>query len=112
MRTTDGLVMANQADAAHRVFPCNDHPSDKAFFTFHVTAPSGRDGRRQRAAERRGSARAAAIVSTYRTRHPMATELAQVSIGHSAVLHREGPHGLPIRDVVPAADKDEAGAAG
>ena len=24
VRTTDGLVMANQADAAHRVFPCND----------------------------------------------------------------------------------------
>ncbi|MFE4872753.1 M1 family metallopeptidase [Streptomyces sp. NPDC056682] len=104
VRTTDGLVMANQADAAHRVFPCNDHPSDKALFTFHVSAPpdvtvvangvpSGR--------ERHGGQ----IVSTYRSRHPMATELAQVSIGHSAVLHREGPHGLPIRDVVPAADK-------
>ena len=37
--------------------------------------------------------------------HPMATELAQVSIGRSAVLHRTGPHGLPVRDVVPAADR-------
>ena len=42
---------------------------------------------------------------TYRTSHPMATELAQVSIGRSAVLHRTGPHGLPVRDVVPAADR-------
>ena len=41
---------------------------------------------------------------TYRTRHPMATELAQVSIGRSAVLHQEGPDGLPVRDVVPAKD--------
>ncbi|GGU39876.1 M1 family metallopeptidase [Streptomyces violascens] len=104
VRTADGLVMANQADAAHRVFPCNDHPSDKAFFTFHVSAPAdvtvvanGLPAARERDGTR--------VVSTYRTRHPMATELAQVSIGHSAVLHREGPHGLPIRDVVPAADK-------
>lgn len=40
LRTADGLVMANQADAAHRVFPSNDHPADKAYFTFHVTAPN------------------------------------------------------------------------
>lgn len=104
VRTSDGLVMANQADAAHRVFPCNDHPSDKALFTFHVDAPkdytvvaNGLPVGRERAGNR--------VLSTYRTEHPMATELAQVSIGRSAVLHREGPHGLPVRDVVPAADK-------
>ncbi|MBD0744686.1 M1 family metallopeptidase [Streptomyces sp. CBMA152] len=104
VRTSDGLVMANQADAAHRVFPCNDHPSDKAMFTFHVDAPkdytvvaNGLPVGRERAGNR--------VLSTYRTEHPMATELAQVSIGRSAVLHREGPHGLPVRDVVPAADK-------
>ncbi|MEU9099299.1 M1 family metallopeptidase [Streptomyces sp. NPDC048361] len=104
VRTTDGLVMANQADAAHRVFPCNDHPSDKAFFTFRVTAPADVTvvANGLPAARRREGGR---TVSTYRTSHPMATELAQVSMGHSAVLHREGPHGLPIRDVVPAADK-------
>ncbi|MEV5956017.1 M1 family metallopeptidase [Streptomyces sp. NPDC051987] len=103
VRTTDGLAMANQADAAHLVFPCNDHPSDKAMFTFHVTAPNdytvvanglptetARTGR--------------TTTWTYRTQHPMATELAQVSIGRSAVLHRAGPHGLPVRDVVPSAD--------
>lgn len=103
VRTTDGLAMANQADAAHLVFPCNDHPSDKAMFTFHITAPNGytvvanglptdsvRIGR--------------STTWTYRTQHPMATELAQVSIGRSAVLHRTGPHGLPVRDVVPSAD--------
>ncbi|MFE9536670.1 M1 family metallopeptidase [Streptomyces sp. NPDC006691] len=105
VRTTDGLVMANQADAAHRVFPCNDHPSDKAYFTFHVSAPAdvtvvanGVPAARERHGGR--------IVSTYRSSHPMATELAQVSIGRSAVLHREGPHGLPVRDVVPAVDRD------
>lgn len=104
VRTTDGLVMANQADAAHRVFPCDDHPDDKAFFTFHVSAPkkltvvaNGEEVARK--------ADGADTTWTYRTRHPMATELAQVSIGTSAVIHRTGPHGLPVRDVVPAADK-------
>lgn len=100
MRTRDGLVMANQADAAHFVFPGNDHPSDKAEFTFRVTAPKAltvvAGGRRVRK-ERSG----AETVWTYRHAHPMATELAQVSIGRSAVLRREGPHGLPVRDVVP-----------
>ncbi|MER8009860.1 M1 family metallopeptidase [Streptomyces sp. NPDC094149] len=103
VRTADGLAMANQADAAHLVFPCNDHPSDKAMFTIRITAPDGytavangvpagvdRVGRK--------------TTWTYRTQHPMATELAQVSIGRSTVLRRQGPHGLPVRDVVPTKD--------
>ncbi|MGW0702877.1 M1 family metallopeptidase [Streptomyces sp. NPDC002867] len=102
--TGDGLVMANQADAAHRVFPCNDHPADKAFFTFRVTTPRNltavANGRQ--VAHSRNDTRASWI---YRTGHPMATELAQVAIGRSAVVKRQGPHGLPLRDVVPVADK-------
>ncbi|WP_415949293.1 M1 family metallopeptidase [Streptomyces sp. KLOTTS4A1] len=106
VRTGDGLVMANQADAAHLVFPSNDHPSDKAQFTFRVTAPraytvvaNGLPAGR----ENSGSA----TTWTYRTVHPMATELAQVAIGRSSVVRREGPHGLPLRDVVPEADRVE-----
>ncbi len=101
IRTADGLAMANQADAAHHVFPCNDHPSDKARFTFHVTAPKNLtvvaggllSGTRQHGRT---------TTWNYTVAHPMATELAQVSIGKSAVLRRVGPHGLPLRHVVPA----------
>ncbi|MGQ5640422.1 MULTISPECIES: M1 family metallopeptidase [unclassified Streptomyces] len=103
VRTTDGLAMANQTDAAHLVFPCNDHPSDKAMFTFHVTAPNGYTVVANGLPA--GTDRAGRTTTwTYRTRHPMATELAQVSIGRSAVLRREGPEGLPVRDVVPNSD--------
>ncbi|MFF3322893.1 M1 family metallopeptidase [Streptomyces sp. NPDC002889] len=104
VRTGDGLVMANQADAAHRVFPCNDHPADKAYFTFRVTAPAPYTA----VANGRRVARVLTGetgVWAYRTSHPMATELAQVAIGRSAVIKRRGPHGLPVRDVVPAADR-------
>ncbi|WP_078849637.1 M1 family metallopeptidase [Streptomyces sp. NRRL F-5126] len=108
IRTTDGLVMANQANAAHRVFPCNDHPSDKAYFTFHVSAPKKltvvANGE-----ETGESTEGADTTWTYRTRHPMATELAQVSIGTSAVVRSTGPHGLPVRSVVPAADRKRLG---
>ncbi|MCH0558785.1 MULTISPECIES: M1 family metallopeptidase [Streptomyces] len=105
VRTSDGLAMANQADAAHLVFPCNDHPSDKAMFTFRITAPNDYTvvaNGLPAGADRVGRT----TTWTYRTQHPMATELAQVSIGRSTVLHREGPHGLPVRDVVPSGDRE------
>ncbi|MEV6424379.1 M1 family metallopeptidase [Streptomyces sp. NPDC051662] len=106
VRTTDGLAMTNQADAAHRVFPGNDHPADKAYFTFRITAPARLTAVANGVMD--GRARAGAITTwTYRTRHPMATELAQVSIGNSAVVRRQGPGGLPVRDVVPAADRQK-----
>ncbi|MEV8569223.1 M1 family metallopeptidase [Streptomyces sp. NPDC051322] len=104
VRTKDGLAMANQADAAHRVFPCNDHPADKAWFTFRVTAPQRLTVVANGLPTAR-STQAGRTTWTYRTVRPMATELAQVSIGRSAVTHRAGPHGLPLRDVVPAADR-------
>ncbi|MBO1335810.1 M1 family metallopeptidase [Streptomyces sp. VRA16 Mangrove soil] len=103
VRTDDGLVMANQADAAHRVFPCNDHPADKAMFTFRIKAPKAYTA----VANGRPVAQARTDTATgwiYRTAHPMATELAQVSIGRSTVLHQQGPHGLPVRHVVPTKD--------
>ncbi|UUU25359.1 M1 family metallopeptidase [Streptomyces sp. DSM 40750] len=104
LRTADGLAMANQADAAHVVFPCNDHPSDKAMFTVRVTVPDGYTAVSNGLAA--GTERAPGTTTwTYRTEHPMATELAQISIGRSAVLHRAGPDGLPVRDVVPAKDR-------
>ncbi|GGX71030.1 M1 family metallopeptidase [Streptomyces fructofermentans] len=106
VRTDDGLAMANQADAGHRVFPGNDHPSDKAMFTFRITTPKGYT------AVANGlpagvTRRASDTTWVYRTEHPMATELAQVSIGRSTVLHRAGPDGLPVRDVVPTKDREK-----
>ncbi|MEW1719236.1 M1 family metallopeptidase [Streptomyces sp. NPDC093109] len=105
LRTADGLAMANQADAGHRVFPGNDHPADKAYYTFRITAPARLTVVANGLPE--GKTRHGANTTwVYRTHHPMATELAQVSIGDSAVVHREGPNGLPVRDVVPAADRE------
>ncbi|MFH8559347.1 M1 family metallopeptidase [Streptomyces sp. NPDC017988] len=105
LRTRDGLAMANQADAAHLVFPCNDHPADKAAFTFRVTAPKGLTAVANGLPVAKARRADGTTTWAYRTHHPMATELAQVSIGRSTVVHRKGPHGLPVRDVVPTKDR-------
>ncbi|MEV4944685.1 M1 family metallopeptidase [Streptomyces sp. NPDC053755] len=105
VRTGDGLAMANQADAAHRVFPSNDHPADKAYFTFRITAPRALTAVANGLPAGR-TEKGATTTWTYRTSHPMATELAQVSIGATTVVHRTGPHGLPLRDVVRTADRE------
>lgn len=86
---------------AHKVFPCNDHPSDKARFTYRVKVPAGYSVvANGRFAGKTGSSK----VSTwqYNTQQPMATELAQLSIDRLKIDHRPGPGGLTIRDARPA----------
>lgn len=92
-----------QPDSAHTVFPCNDHPADKADFTFRLTVPAGLRGVASGglvSTETLGDGRTA---STYRSREPMATELVQITVGDYVIKDRPGPNGLPLRDVVPTA---------
>ncbi|MEU6238424.1 M1 family metallopeptidase, partial [Kitasatospora sp. NPDC047058] len=101
--TPDGFAVAGQPDSAHTVFPCNDHPADKARFTVTVTAPDGLLGVANGRLTTTGHPRPGLTSRRYVSREPMATELLQVSVGDLTVRERRGPHGLPLRDVVPAA---------
>src|ERR671914_2337675 len=38
--TPDGTATAPQPDNAHRIFPSNDHPRDKASYSFRIDTPS------------------------------------------------------------------------
>ncbi|MFG3054122.1 M1 family metallopeptidase [Kitasatospora sp. NPDC048239] len=101
--TPDGFAVAGQPDGAHTVFPCNDHPGDKARFTIAVTAPDtllGVANGTPTGTERHDGGQ---TTRRYVTRDPMATELVQVSVGDYTVRERTGPGGLPLRDVVPTA---------
>jgi aminopeptidase N len=99
----DGFVWSGQPAGAHELFPCDDVPSEKATFDFHVSAPSDLTvvangslvGQRSKDSVTEWS---------YTSRDPIATELAQVAVGHYTVVTSPGPHGLPLRSVVPTSD--------
>jgi len=98
--TPDGSATAGQPDQSHYVFPSNDHPRDKASFSFRLNVPAGQTAvangvllRTRHQGDR--------TVWTYVQRQPMATELTQLAVGTFTVLHRGNVHGMPVRDVVP-----------
>lgn len=41
IHTDDGALVAGEPSVAATWFPVNDHPSDKASYTFHITVPDG-----------------------------------------------------------------------
>ncbi|MFG2480530.1 M1 family metallopeptidase [Streptomyces fagopyri] len=99
--TPDGTVLYPQPDGAKMIFPVNDHPSLRAPVTFHITTPpdlgavaNGRLVERVRRPDGR-------VRWTYDSEHPVAAQLIQVAIGKFAFVESTGPHGLPLRDVVP-----------
>jgi aminopeptidase N len=101
--TPDGFAICPQPNSAHTVFPCNDHPMDKADFSFRVTVPSGLRGVANGTLVCTENLDGDRTAYTYRSGSPMATELVQITVGDYVVKERQGPNGLGLRDVVPAA---------
>lgn len=101
--TPDGFAVCCQPNSAHTVFPCNDHPSDKADFSFRLVVPNGLSGVATGRLVRTQRLDGDRTAYTYRSREPMATELVQITVGDYVVKQRQGPNGLPLRDVVPTA---------
>jgi hypothetical protein len=80
LHTDDGVIVAGQPHGAATWFPVNDHPSDKARFTFHITAPAGLDVLANgvlSAEERQGPV----TRWTWHAGEPMASYLATMAIG-------------------------------
>ncbi|MGW1271436.1 M1 family metallopeptidase [Streptomyces sp. NPDC002491] len=101
--TPDGFAICPQPDSAHTVFPCNDHPSDKADFTFRITVPAALRAVANGSLVCTENLAGDRTAYTYRSRSPIATELVQITVGDYVVKERQGPHGLRLRDVVPVA---------
>ncbi|MER5380332.1 M1 family metallopeptidase [Streptomyces sp. NPDC002688] len=99
--TPDGTVLYPQPNGAKMIFPSNDHPSRRAPITFRVTTPAGltavANGRLTDRTERADGR----VRWTYDSEQPVATQLAQLAIGRFTFVDSTGPHGLPVRDVVP-----------
>ncbi len=94
-----GSAWIPQHDGAHQIFPCNDHPSDKATYSFRIDAPAGTT------AIANGELIAKLTLfgrsfSFFAQLQPMATELTQVAVGELTILDRGFHGGVRVRDAV------------
>ena len=98
----DGSATAGQPFAERLVYPSNDHPRDKATFTFRFDVPAGTtavaNGLPVGHWTRNGRSTWA-----YVERHPMATELTQLAVGNFDITSPGQLPGVLLRDVTPPA---------
>ena len=97
--TPDGSATAPQPYYAHLVYPCNDHPRDKATFTVRFDVPAGTTAVAN-GAETDHHTTGGRSYWTYEMTQPMATELTQLAVGNWDVATHDYD-GITIRDVSP-----------
>ena len=94
----DGSATAFQPYFAHLYFPSNDHPRDKATFSFRFDVPAGTEAVANGLPLGHWTSRGRTIWA-YVQRQPMATELTQLAVGNYD-LTTPGRHpGVLLRDV-------------
>jgi aminopeptidase N len=99
IHTDDGAVVAGEPEGAANWFPVNDHPTDKAAFTFVVRVPAGLVAM--------GNGRLIAKVTAgnwttwiWNAPEPMAPYLATVTLGQFNLRSYRTPGGLQMYDAV------------
>lgn len=100
LRQPDGLFVVSEPSGAMNWYPVNNHPADKATYTFRMTVPQPY----QVAANgvlTDVSKTGETATYTWEMTDPMASYLATVHIGEYTVQEQTGPHDLPIRNYFP-----------
>ncbi len=96
-----GIYVVSECAGASSWLPSNDHPSDKATFTFAITVPApwqvAANGLLEGVDEEGGQR-----TFRWRARDPMATYLATVNVVQLELEEWTGPGGLPLRLYHPA----------
>ena len=102
--TPGGSYVLNEPDGARAWFPCNDHPSDKATYTFTIDVPQGVTGvaNGQLVEERAEGGRA---IWVWQQDDPMTTYLILLLTGDYELVSGEGPGGVPLLDAVLREDR-------
>ncbi|WP_224058208.1 M1 family metallopeptidase [Streptomyces kanamyceticus] len=96
-----GFASAAQASRADTFAPVNDHPSDKATWTFHLTAPKGWTPAANGDLTGRRGAPGAKETWDFALKSPMAPELLGISVNKQSYVYGRGPHGVKLRHLVP-----------
>jgi aminopeptidase N len=102
MATPDGVTVAGQPEVATAWFPVNDHPIDKASYSFDVSVPDGYEVAANGFLvdrDRHGDM----TTWEWEAREPMASYLATIDIGFWDVDRRRLEDGLPVYDAVDSA---------
>jgi aminopeptidase N len=97
-----GSYVIGEPDAASSWFPANDHPSDKATFSFDITVPEGVE-----AVANGVLVEQAGTIWRWAMADPMATYLAQVAVGQFTLTSEPGPGGVEIRNAFADSVADE-----
>jgi aminopeptidase N len=106
IRTGDGAFVVGEPLGTTAWLPCNNHPTDKALFTFRITVPASvkavSNGRLVQVL-RRGQRR----TWVWRVSEPMASYLATVNIGRGRLI-RDAIDGIPAWTFVDPAQEQGA----
>lgn len=100
----------NEPDGARTWFPCNDHPSDRATYAFHLRVPAPltavSNGQLIDVTENADNTR----TFHWQMPAPMATYVALLAVADYVAVESTAPDGIPLTHYV-YADQREAGAA-
>jgi aminopeptidase N len=95
-----GVYVANEPDGAASWYPVNDHPLDKATYTFRITVSKpyvvAANGLLVETTDNGDT-----TTYLWQSRDPIASYLVTVGIDDFVVQTTEGPDGLPIRNYFP-----------
>jgi aminopeptidase N len=99
--------VASEPNAAHTWFPSNDHPADKATFSFRITVPDGVNAVANGMLTAQES-NAGKTTWRWEERRPMATYLATIAFGDLHIENGTCAHDLPLRNAFAATLADAA----
>ena len=94
IHTNDGAFMGDEPNATSTWIPLNDHPSDKATWTFHVTVPAGLQviANGNLVSQTQTGNKSTWV---WNETHPMSNYLATAGIGHWQFKNGTTPGGIP-----------------
>ncbi len=101
-----GLLILGLPSGAMSWYPSNNHPADKATYTFRITVEKpfvvAANGLQKEAIDNGDT-----TTYLWEASDPMASYLATINIGEFDIMTEEGPDGLPIRNYFPVGIDEE-----
>jgi aminopeptidase N len=104
-----GFASAVQSSRADTFLPCNDTPSDKATWTFHLSAPAGYVAAANGELTGKDKRADGSTVWHFALRERMPTELLGIAVVKGTYLYGSSHTGLPLRHIVPQGHEDTYG---